>query len=256
MGAGGDSGARTELFMVAFMAEDRKVLWAWPAHSFMGGLPRELHAPFLRLGTRAAFVRGEVIIVEKAATTAVYLIMSGFARVINNSAGGESAVIAIRTGGDLVGELAALDGRPRTSTVIAASRTTTRMIDGALFRSFAAANPSVGEAVSRSVVGKLRTATRYRADSGPASVFTRVVRVLEHLAGGYGRPVSAGILIDLPLPQCDLASLVGTSEKGVVRAYAYLRKTGVIATSYRKVTVLDLNRLRQLADSEDAGTSS
>jgi len=219
----------------------------WPARSIAAGLPDVLLDTFARIGAARVFTRGQVIIAEQARTSEVYLIVAGFVRVINHSATGDQAMIAIRTSGDLVGELAALDGQPRTSTVIAASRVSVRVIDAPLFRSFAAAHPSVGEAVSRSVVGKLRGATRSRVDASAPSVLARVARVLDHLADSYGRMTAAGLLIDIPLPQRDLASLVGTSEKGVSRAYAVLRAGGAIDVTYRRVVVLDHKVLQRFA---------
>jgi CRP-like cAMP-binding protein len=225
----------------------------WPARSLVGQLPDPLRDAFVRLGAVRVFGRGEVLIAEGAHTTEVYLIVIGFVRVLNHTADGDEAVIAIRTRGDLVGELAALDGQPRTSTVIAAGRTTVRVIDAPLFRAFAHEHARVGDAVARSVVAKLRTATRYRVETGRAAVLTRVARVLEHLVDGHGRMTTDGLRIDVPLPQCDVASLVGTSEKGVSRAYEELRRAGAILVAYRHVTVRDLEQLHRFADGSGAG---
>jgi CRP/FNR family cyclic AMP-dependent transcriptional regulator len=219
----------------------------WPARSFIADLPAALREEFLRLGGPRQFQRGEVIIGEDAHTTEVYVILNGFVRVLNHTYAGDQAMIAIRTRGDLVGELAALDGKPRTSTVVAASTTLVRVIDAPLLRKYSVDHSPVGDAIARSVVAKLRTATRYRVETGQASVLTRVARVLEHLADGYGSAVSAGVLIDVPLPQRDLASLVGASEKGVYRAYDELRRSGVIEVAYRRVTVRDPALLHRYA---------
>ncbi|MEV6925869.1 Crp/Fnr family transcriptional regulator [Dactylosporangium sp. NPDC051485] len=220
----------------------------WPTRSLVADLPGNVRDHFLRLGTPVAFERGDVLIAEGVTTTEVYVIVGGFVRVLNHSRTGDETMIAIRTRGDLVGELAALDGMPRTSTVIAAGKVIARKVDGLLFRSFTTAHPYVGEAVARSVVSKLRAATRYRVETGAASVLTRVSRVLEHLVDGYGRSVTGGMLLDVPLPQRDLASLAGTSEKGVYRAYDELRRAGVIDVAYRQITVLDNERLLRYAD--------
>jgi CRP-like cAMP-binding protein len=219
----------------------------WPPRSAAAELPDVLLSAFARIGAIRIFGRGQVLMAEQATTSEVYLIVGGFVRVINHSASGVDAMIAIRTRGDLVGELAAMDGQPRTSTVIAASRVSVRVIDALLFRSFMTAHPSVAEAVSRSVVGKLRGATRSLADASGPSVFARVARVLDHLADSYGRPTTAGVLIDIPLPQRDLASLAGTSEKGVSRAYAVLRAQKVIGVTYRRVVVRDPVALQRYA---------
>lgn len=212
----------------------------WPTRSLVGEMSDDLREQFLSLGSRRTFARGDVLIAEDDRTTDVFVIISGFVRVVNHTASGERAIMAIRTRGDVVGEFAALDGKPRTSSGIAACRTVVHVVDAPLFRAFAASNPSVGAAVSRSVIAKLRTATRYRVETGQASVLTRVARVLEHLAESYGRRVSRGVLLDIPLPQQDLAALVATSATGVARAYRDLRRAGAIEVAYRQVLVTDL----------------
>jgi CRP-like cAMP-binding protein len=225
---------------------------AWPPRSLIGELPEDVRDELLRLGARRRFARGEVIMSEDGRSTEVYIILTGFVRVLNHTHTGEETMIAIRTVGDVVGELAALDGRPRTSTAVAASPTLTRVVDGPLFRSFAARVPAFGTAVARSVVAKLRTATRYRVETGQASVLTRVARVLTHLTEAYGRPISSGLLVDVPLPQTDLASLAMASERSVRRAYQRLRDAGAVDLHYRQVVVRDTASLRRFADGIEA----
>jgi CRP-like cAMP-binding protein len=213
----------------------------------MADLPDDLRAELLRLGAARTFARDDIIIAENDNRTEVYVIISGFVRVVNHTTTGAQAMIAIRTRGDVIGELAALDRRPRTSTAIAASPTAARMLDGLTFRTFLARHAEASEAVSRSVIAKLRTATRYRTETGQASVLTRVARALEHLADSYGREVSDGMLIDVPLPQHDLAALVASSPKGVGRAYRQLRDAGAITVTYRHVLIRDPALLQRFA---------
>jgi CRP/FNR family cyclic AMP-dependent transcriptional regulator len=220
----------------------------WPARSLVGELPEPARDAFLRLGAPRFFARGDVILTEGTTGSDVYILLKGFVRVLNHTHAGDETMIAIRTRGDLVGELAALDGKPRISTVIAAGPTHARCVDGPRFRQFTADHADVAAAVARSVVSKLRHATRYRVETGTASVLTRVARVLTHLVEGYGRSRGEGLLIDVPLPQRDLASLVGTSEKGVSRAYEELRQAGVIDVAYRTVIVRDPGALARYAD--------
>jgi CRP-like cAMP-binding protein len=180
----------------------------------------------------------------------VYVLLGGFVRVVNQTAAGDQTMIAIRTAGDLIGELAALDRAPRLSTAIAASTVTGRVIDGVRFREFAEQNPVVGDAIAQSVRAKFRTATRYRVAAGQASVLTRVARVLAQLVDSYGRRLSTGVLIDIPLPMHDVASLVGAAEKSVSRAYHELREAGVIKAGYRAVLIRDLKLLHRYADGD------
>ena len=101
----------------------------WPALSPLTNLPADLRDEFLQLGTPRVYNRGRVLMSEHDETPEVHLVLSGFVRVLNHTFTGDQVMIAIRTRGDLIGELSALDGKPRISTVIAASRTTARLID-------------------------------------------------------------------------------------------------------------------------------
>lgn len=220
---------------------------SWPGRTLLGGLPDDVRAAFLRLGAQRRFGRGDVMVVARQRSTEVYVIVSGCVRVVTESAAGQQSVLAIRTHGDLVGELAAMDGAPRIATVIAARPVVARVIDGRRFRQFAAESPVFRQALERSVLEKFRAATLLRGDTGPVTVLTKVSRVLEHLADRYGRPVTGGVLVDIPLAQHDLASLVASSPKGVGRAYRELRRAGGISVAYRRVTVRDPEVVRRFA---------
>jgi CRP/FNR family cyclic AMP-dependent transcriptional regulator len=97
------------------------------------------------------------------------------------------------------------------------------------------------------VVGRLREADRRRAELSTAGVLARTAGVIldfaEESAGSEGRPIRLDII-----SQVDLAGLVGTSRESVVRALAELREGGAVATARGSVTVLDLARLRTVAD--------
>jgi CRP/FNR family transcriptional regulator, cyclic AMP receptor protein len=115
------------------------------------------------------------------------------------SAAGHNVTLAVRPAGDMVGELAALDGRQRSATVTAATRTSVRSIGHAEFTAHLATRPAVSAAVQRSVVAELRQATRFRSDTNGSSVLARLARVLDHLGDRYGRPSPQGVLIDVSL---------------------------------------------------------
>jgi CRP/FNR family transcriptional regulator, cyclic AMP receptor protein len=220
----------------------------WPGRTLLGELPDEIRAEFLRLGTLRRFARGQVILVAQARSTEVYVILRGSVRVVTETVAGEQAVLAMRTQGELVGEFAAMDGEPRIATVIAAGTVVARVIDGRRFREFTDAHPDFRQALERSVLAKLRAGVRLRAGTGQVTVLTKVSRAIEHLAELYGRPITNGVLVDIPLPQRDLASLVGTSPKGVGRAYHVLRNAGGIDVDYRRVIVRDANVVRRFAE--------
>lgn len=222
----------------------------WPRGSLLGSLPPPAQEGLVRLGVQRTVDRGEVLLREAETGRGVYLLLRGCVKVVSTSATGHLTMLAVRLEGDMVGELAAIDGLPRSATVITASRTTVRAIGHTEFAEHLAAHPVVADAVQKSVVAKLRQATRFRSDTHGSSVLVRLARVLEQLGDRYGRESPQGVLLDVFLTQGELAGLIGASEAGVQRALGELRTRGLVRTGYRQLLLRDLAGLGLLVAKE------
>lgn len=219
----------------------------WVAGTLLATLPGPVAAELAELGTGRVFAPGSVLLYQGELSAHVYLLLDGVVKVTATTQEGGFALLAIRAAGDLVGELAGLDGQPRSATVTAAGTVATRVITQSAFNDFLNRHADVGVALGRSVAGKLRWATRRRIDFGGCEVRVRLARVLVELAAAYGDRVPAGIRIGVPLTQPELAALVGAAEPTVHQALAMFRRSGVIETGYRSTTVLDLSALCSVA---------
>ncbi|MGH3992583.1 MAG: Crp/Fnr family transcriptional regulator [Pseudonocardiaceae bacterium] len=218
----------------------------WPQGSLLGSLSQPEQAELLTLGAQRTVGRNEVLIHQAASGRDLYLLLRGCVKVLSTSAAGHTVLLAVRLAGDLVGELAALDGLPRSATVITAARTTLRSIGHVEFGAHLATRPAVAAAVHRSVVAKLRQATRFRSDTSGSSVLVRLARVLDLLGMSYGRESPAGVLVDVYLTQAELAALIGAAEVSVQRALGELRTRGLVRTGYRQLLIIDPDGLRTL----------
>lgn len=174
------------------------------------------------------------------------MILRGCVKVLGDTRDGHTTLLAIRASGDVIGELSAMDGRPRSATTITAVPTVSRSIGIVPLQAYLSAHPSAALAMHRSIAEKLRQATRLRIDLGGAPVLVRLARVLYNLSA-YGRPTREGLLIEVPISQGELAALLGAAEPSVQRSLAELRRRGMIMTGYRKLVITDLDVLRRLA---------
>lgn len=220
----------------------------FPKGSFLAGLPPRTRSAFLELGTAREFTPGTVLVREGDPTTHVCLLLDGCVKVTGTTPEGELALLAIRVGGDLVGELAAMDSQPRTATVTAAGRVRARIFSQAEFRRFLSQVPEAALAVTTSVGAKLRWATRRRIDFGSREVRIRLARVLIELSLSYGIPAGEDLELGVSLTQPELAALVGAAEPTVHRALAQLRRENVVETGYRRLRIRDRSRLAALAE--------
>lgn len=219
----------------------------WPAASLLGSLAEEPRDQMVGLGRQMRFERGERLLREGEFGSHMFLLLSGWFKVVANTEDNREALIAVRAGGDIVGELACFDSLPRVATVMAASTGTTKLIIRQDFLRFLASHEDVAQAVMCAVAGKLRWATRRRQEFGSCAVETRVARVLAELLRAYGQPCASGVSLGVSLTQPELAALVGASEPSVHRVLRSLRRERVIETGYRRILVTDVHELGRLA---------
>ncbi|MEV3870680.1 Crp/Fnr family transcriptional regulator [Streptomyces sp. NPDC049906] len=220
----------------------------WPTRSFLGGLSEPVRLGLLRLGTRCRYLPGEVLIREGDRSNHVVLLRSGFVKVTARRENGHESLLAIRVGGDIVGEMAAMDdGAVRSATVTACGDIAASVVRESDFQLFLNRNSEAARAVNRIVVRRLRWANQRRVEFGAYSVKVRLARVLAQLATAYGHQVPRGVVIGVDLTQPEMAALTGSAEVTIHKALAELRRDGLVTTGYRRTTVLDLERLRETA---------
>ncbi|MFI6766285.1 Crp/Fnr family transcriptional regulator [Streptomyces sp. NPDC050355] len=219
----------------------------WPVRSFLGGMSESVRTELLRLGTRCRYLPQEILIREGDRSHHVVLLRSGFVKVTARLDNGHEALLAIRVGGDIVGEMAAMDDAPRSATVTACGEVVASIVRESDLRFFLGTHPEAAMTIAGIVAQRLRWANRRRIEFGGYPVKVRLARVLAELAGSYGHPVPRGRVIGVDLTQPELAALTGSAEVTIHKALAELRKDGLITTGYRRTTVLDLSRLREVA---------
>ncbi|MFE7190423.1 Crp/Fnr family transcriptional regulator [Kitasatospora sp. NPDC057541] len=200
-----------------------------------------------RLGTRRVYAPGEALMIEGEPGDRAALLLTGCVKVVATTEDGGEALLAVRLPGELLGELAVLDGEPRSASVLAVRTSTTREIGGPAFLDFLADRPAAALAVQRSVTRKLRSATRHRVDAGHGTGLARLARTLHTLLGSYGAPGEDGLRIDIPLSHADLAALARLSLASVERSLRTLRDQGAVRTSYRELVVRDPDLLARAA---------
>lgn len=219
----------------------------WPASSLLGELSAPTRDHLISLGRPTRFTGGERLMREGESGSHVFLLLSGWFKVLAMTEDNREALLAVRAGGDIVGELACFDDQPRVATVVASGTGVANRISSQEFLAFLALYDDAAQAVMRAVAGKLRWATRRRQEFGSCAVATRVARVLGELARIYGRAGDTGISIGVALTQPELAELVGASEPSVHRVLRSLRQQLVIETGYRRILVRDVSELSRIA---------
>ena len=175
----------------------------------------------------------------------VVVLLSGRAKVASLSSAGREVIVAIRGPGDLLGELSAIDGEPRSATVMTLEAVEALLVPGSAFAAFLERCPRVALVILRMVAGRLRYADAQQADFATHDVVGRVAHRLVELSERFGSTRGEGrIEIELPLSQEELAAWTGASREAVSKALQLLRSLRIVETGRRHVTVLDVEALR------------
>jgi CRP-like cAMP-binding protein len=198
-------------------------------------------------GVRTGYRAGAVLCRQGDTSYHVLVLLSGHVRVTRLAADGREIVAGVRGPGDVLGELAAVDARPRMATVTALVDVATLTIPGPRFTVLCRSRPVIAWVLLGVVADRLRESGRQWAEFGGGHTTQRIAALLLELAVRQGD--QAGDTVEIPLwqGQRELAAAAATSRESVARALRTLRERGLVSTRRGHVTIHDLAGLRKLA---------
>ena len=199
------------------------------------------------LGRTRRYAPGAPLFLEGDPGGSVIIVQSGRVKVFATSDTGHHVLLAVRGPGDVLGDLSAIDGEPRSATGTALDTVDAQVIPAEQFREFLVAVPDAALVLLRVVIHRMRDADRVRVEFGARDTLGRVAARLVELAETHGEATEDGVKVALPLTQDDLAQWVAASREAVARALASLRRRHLITTARRDITIIDLDGLRAAA---------
>src|SRR6187399_1800533 len=144
-------------------------------------------------GTRTRrFRRGEVIFHLGDPGDALFVIVSGEVKISLPSETGDEAILATLSAGDVFGELALLDGAPRSASATALSATETVVLPRDRFRELIATEAGVRDALLASIAGELRRLTTHVEELHFLDITGRLAARLVRLANEGGTRLPDG----------------------------------------------------------------
>ncbi|MGW0944654.1 Crp/Fnr family transcriptional regulator [Streptomyces sp. NPDC002623] len=240
---------------------------------FLYALARPLREDLLRQGAERPFAPGEHLMLESEPGRHVVVLLDGWSAVsMRTGRSSYRLLLALRGPGELVGEMAMVDGSPRSATVTALGQVRAVVMASDRFRRFITAHPQAGGLVMAQLAARLRGADEERRSLVSLTVLQRLAARLLELAElslrgggtagggtgvgtgtgtgagtGTGSDEGAGGVLPVDLAQHDLADAVGATREAVAKALRPLRDAGVVRTRPRRIEILDRTVLELLA---------
>ena len=196
------------------------------------------------------FSPGELIFSEGEPCAGLWVIEAGRVRIFKSSPTGREQVLAIEAPGNSVAELPVFDGGNYPASAAAVDDTTLLFVSKQEFHSLCLVHPKVALKVLRVVGKRLRTLVAIIEELSFTTVRSRLISLLLRLAR-QGSKTAAGVEIQLPASNQELAAQIGTVRELVSRNMSRLQAEGLIRIEGRSVIIPDLPALEgQLEGSE------
>jgi CRP/FNR family transcriptional regulator, cyclic AMP receptor protein len=215
--------------------------------ALLEGLPAERLDALARECAWRTCAAEQQIISREADDRDLYLIVSGRVRVTTYSAGGRQVTFRDIGAGDYFGEVAAIDGEPRSADVIALESTLVASMPPAVFGRLLREEPPVARRLLLRLASLTRGLSERVIDLSTLGVQNRIHAELLRLAREAGAAGNTARIDPAP-KHADIASRVSTYREQVTRELSALVKLGILERGDHALVILDLARLERLVE--------
>ncbi len=187
-----------------------------------------------RFAHEKSLPKGSLLFSQGDESDGLFIIKDGRAKVYISDDSGKEMVIAILGPGEVVGEIASLDGEVRTASVAALEPSTVLHIAQSDFKAFLAENHELAFEIIQVLTRRIRSYAASVSNLAFKNVYERIVTVLEQNSGEHedGTRVVKGAFTHQ-----DFADMVGSSREMVSRVFSELTKGEYISTDHRVITI-------------------
>jgi CRP-like cAMP-binding protein len=197
---------------------------------------------------RRRFRRNEVIFHQGDPGDALHIVANGAVKILLPSGEGDEAIIATLRPGDFFGELALLDGAPRSATAAALEQSDTLVLPRDVFIGLLDTLPGLRDALLAGLAHELRRLTGHVEELHFLDLAGRLAMRLTRLARETAPDAHGEIRLDWPYTQSDLAAMIGGTRQSVNRLLSELVEQDLIRIEPEVLVIADLDELARRAE--------
>jgi CRP-like cAMP-binding protein len=197
---------------------------------------------------RRRFRRSEVIFHQGDPGDSLHIVAAGSVKILLPSAEGDEAIIATLRPGDFFGELALLDGAPRSATATALDQADTLVLPRPNFIELLDTLPGLRDALLAGLAHELRRLTGHVEELHFLDLAGRLAMRLSRLAHEASPDSTMEIKLDWPYTQSDLAAMIGGTRQSVNRLLSELVEDDLIRIEPDALIITDLDELTRRAE--------
>lgn len=204
--------------------------------------PEELQS-LSKIAVPRTYASETTVFSQDDASDALYVISAGSVKVYRSTTDGRERILQVLGPRDILGEIALLDGYPRSATAQTLEETRMLVILRKAFETHVLASPQILWKVQHVICQKLRALSNEVVDISFRDVRHRLLSLLLHLATRHGTPREGGVEIGVRLMQRDLADMVGSNRETVTRLMTRFSKEGLLTSRRGRICLIDVERI-------------
>ncbi|HXC91241.1 MAG TPA: Crp/Fnr family transcriptional regulator [Stellaceae bacterium] len=215
-------------------------------HFLLGKLSsREIDA-LLRYSRVEHYPAGEEIFAKGSPGNSMMIVLRGSVRISSISLTGREIVLNIIDAGQIVGEIATLDGGERSGDAVAKSDCELLVLNRRDFMPFLENRADICLMLIKILCQRLRQTSEQVEDLQFRHLEGRIAKALLHLSERSGRPAAEGRVLELHMSQSELGNIVGSSRESVNKQLQAWQKAGFIDLAKGSIVIRDAAAIEQL----------
>lgn len=188
--------------------------------------------------------RGEPIFTEGENVQGIFCIKEGVCKMTKLSPNGNEQIVKLIAKGELLGQRSMISEEPVNLSAVALEDMEVCFIPKSEVMRFFNQNNQFSMNVMRTICGDLKEADDHLVTMAQKSVKQRLAETLIYLQETFG--VAEDNSLNLKLSREELAGMIGTATESCIRLLSEFNKNGLIALSGKKITLLDLPKLKKV----------
>jgi len=210
-------------------------------------LPREALDDILHQSTERYVRRGQTVFQKDDEGSYMVAVLSGRIRISANSPEGREVTLNMIDAGEVFGEIALLDGKPRSADATAIEDSALIMVERRHFLPYLTSNRDVVLRVIDVLCERLRDTSETVGNFAMLDLPGRLARKLLSLAAEYGNSANGWIRLEIRLSHTDLGRFVGGSRETINKQMRAWEEAGIVTREAGKIALCKPAVLRRIA---------
>jgi CRP/FNR family transcriptional regulator, cyclic AMP receptor protein len=197
---------------------------------------------------RRQFAAGETIFQSGSPGHSMMAVLTGSVRITARSQRGAEVMLAVLTQGEIVGEIALLDGGERTADATALTNCELVVLDRRDVLPFLEQHPKACLKLLEVLAQRLRHTDEWITEIALAQIAVRLAKVLLGTANLQDRRSDKNSVLVVALTQRELGSMIGASRESVNRCLQQWQREGIVQLKTGSIIILAQEAMKEIAE--------